>query len=226
MEPRAPGWARCLDCGAYNRPEASRCYLCRHPIGPDAKRVPPSPEDVEPSAFFAAQRSFSNRYHRNDDVVTEPSAFFAAQRSFSLGSLLLVIALMAVCLGVGRESSALGIALTIASAPALIRTTLLAGQAKARGRPMPALVKVLIFLGSLAAVVLVFLSALIAFAATCFPIGSAGRNPGAGYQGYDSLIIDVAIVVGVVSAVAAAVFTYWLIRRLRRLIRRLRDRGT
>jgi hypothetical protein len=193
MEPHAPEWVCCPTCGADNRPEASRCFLCRHPIGPDAMRVPPSPEGVEPPASSAAGYPFS------------------------LGSLMLVIALAAVCLGVGYEAPGLGIALAIFSAPALIWTIALARQGESRGRPMPASAKVWAFLASLVAVVLVFLSAVIAFFATFFPIARMSRREGISpFEVAVALIV--ALIGGAVAAVAAAVFTY-------RKIRALRDRG-
>lgn len=188
MDPPGAEWVRCPNCGADNRPGPGCCFLCLHAISPEAERVLPSPERPQPPVTFAAGRTFS------------------------LASLLLMIALMAICLGVGHEVPGLGIALAIVSAPALIRTTVLASRSRGRGRPMSASAKVWMFLASLAAVVVVFLSAVVAFFATCFPIGwvSVGLDSQPGML--------VAFIAGAVTAIAAPIFTY-------RLICRLRDRG-
>jgi hypothetical protein len=183
-----PERVHCTECGAANRPGGTRCFLCGHPLHLDAGPIPRPAEGQSTPA---------------------PRAEVAVGHTFSLASLVLVIALLAVCLGVGHEAPGLGIVLALVSAPALFHTTARAIRSKAGGRPMSATMKVRVFLASLAAVVLISLSAIIAFVATCFPIGlvSLGVNFQAG--------MFVAMIVGGIAAVAAPILTYRLIRRLR-----------
>lgn len=68
---------------------------------------------------------------------------------WSLGGLLLVVTLIAVCLGLFVNSPGLGILATIAALPALIRTVLLAQQREQLGRPLTTVDKWTAFLGSI-----------------------------------------------------------------------------
>ena len=81
----------------------------------------------------------------------------------------MVIAVIAVCLGVAHENLILGIILAVAVAPALVYTVIVAARSKARGRPMAVLDKVRTFLLAIVGVVVIAVSAIIAFFVTCFP---------------------------------------------------------
>jgi len=84
---------------------------------------------------------------------------------------MVLIAVIAVCLGVLRLVPGLGILLIILVIPALARTFVGATRRQALGRSMSWDEKVLAFLGSLGIVAVIGLAASIAFVATCFPTG-------------------------------------------------------
>jgi hypothetical protein len=179
-----PDPARCPHCQAeVYWSEATQCWLCGQSLDRPGPAVAPPPPPMEP-----------------------------ARRTFGLSSLMLVIALVAVCLGVYREVPGLGILLAILVTPALVRTSVVATRRKAGGRPMPPLDKVGVFAGTLAAVVVIGVSAIAAFAITCFPIGlaafSMGRNGG--------VLGVTAFLVGFCAALAAGYGAYRLIRRIGR----------
>jgi hypothetical protein len=117
---------------------------------------------------------------------------------------MLIIALVAVCLGVMREVMGLGIALAIVSTPALVRTVLAVRRRERTGRPMAAGEKVLVFIGSIAVVATVCVASGAAFVAICFPIGlasfSVSRSDGGG--------IVVAFGLGIVVALVVAAFLF------------------
>jgi hypothetical protein len=167
-------WFLCPLCGASNRPENAACFLCGHrlhPPGPDeAKTDGPGPR-------------------------TAPTALPAPGLSFRISSLLLVIAVIAVCLGVVRENTVLGIALSVAVAPALVYTTLVADRRKARGTSMSVPETVATFLAALAGVVVIAVSTVIAFCVTCLPVGLTSQN------------IFLGSVIGILAAVAALVLS-------------------
>jgi hypothetical protein len=112
---------------------------------------------------------------------------------------MLVIALVAICAGVWHELPGLGIVLAVAATPALLYTSIMAFKGAARGRPMDTIEKVGSFIGALAGVVVISLSALIAFGMTCFPVGLVAAS--AGPPGF-----IVAFAVGGVAGLAAAAF--------------------
>jgi hypothetical protein len=124
---------------------------------------------------------------------------------FTLGSLMLVIALVAVCLGVLREVPGLGVILILVATPALARTLGAASHRKRVGRPMTAVEKVEAFVASVGVVTAIGVSALIAFVATCVPVGFVTLS-----ASFEAGLI-LAVVVGLVAAVAVGVP---MIRRL------------
>ena len=107
-----------------------------------------------------------------DEASTPPAGREeSARRTVQLNTLMLLIALIAVCLGVLHEVPGLGIVLIILVLPALTRTILGARRRQALGRSMSWVEKMLAFLGSLGIVAVIGLAATIAFVATCFPTG-------------------------------------------------------
>ncbi len=125
--------------------------------------------------------------------------------TFTLGSLMLVIALIAVCLGVTVEVPGLGILLIVLAAPALVRTLLNVSHSKAEGVTLTLPQKAALFLGSLGIVALIALGALIAFVITCVPAGFVGIET----DGNVGIVL--AIGAGLIAAGAAGFF---LARRL------------
>ena len=174
----------CPHCGAVNRLSRTTCWLCGHsPVATGAAAEP------QPQAS-----------------PTEKTA----QRTFGLSSLMLLIALIAVCLGVMRELPGLGIALAVVATPALIRTIGAVGRKEARGRPMDVPEIIGTFLGSVAVVTTIAVAAGAAFVATCFPVGLVTLGPDRGWG-----VGIVGIVFAFVLGFAVAGFVgYFLIRRL------------
>jgi hypothetical protein len=124
--------------------------------------------------------------------------------AFQISSLMLLIAVIAVCAGVWRAGAGWGFALAVAVMPALVYTTFVAFESAAAGRPMDVIEKVGSFIAALAGVVVVALAALIAFCMTCFPAGIVSRNVG------------FALAIGGTAAIAAAAYmTRVLLRRSR-----------
>jgi hypothetical protein len=118
---------------------------------------------------------------------------------------MLVIALIAVCLGVLVEIPGLGVVLLLVSTPALIRTLMAVSRGKAAGRPLSGWEKMTVFAGSLGVVAVIGLASLIAFIATCFPVGliSVQADMGVG--------VFLAFSVGII---AAGFVGFTLIRKL------------
>jgi hypothetical protein len=118
-----------------------------------------------------------------------------AHRTYQISTLMLLIALIAVCLGVMHEVPGLGIALFLVMIPALVRTTTGAARRRAEGRPMSWQERAIVFAASMGIVVLTGLAALITFVAICFPTGMfmIGSGSQAGFV--------VAIALGIVGAI-------------------------
>jgi hypothetical protein len=134
--------------------------------------------------------------------------------SFHISSFLLLIALVALCLAVGREQPVLGIALAVVVVPAAAYTTIIAFRSAATGRPMSLFQKIWSFGGAMTGVMAIEFAALVAFCITCVPTGFVAMS--AGENG-----IIFAVVIGGIAAVAAAVYmTYYLLTRKWRLARK------
>ena len=171
----------CSQCGAANSATAGSCWLCRISLVRQA----------EPAAGAPAA----------------PARAAGAGRTFGLSSLMILVALIAVCLGVRRESPGLGIALAVVSTPAMVRTVFAARRREITGRPMSTGEKAVAFLGSIGVVVTVCAASGAAFVATCFPIGLATFNVSSGGGGG----IVLAFGLGILAAIAVAAL---LFRRL------------
>ncbi len=136
----------CPECGAGMPPDARTCWLCHGRPGPAAT--------VGESPFAATERH--------------------AAVQFSLASMLLLVALFAVIFGVAAIAPGLGVGLAILSAPALIRTAIVASRRRSVGHPLDMWTKVWVFAGTLGLIAVILAAAVGAFIATCFPLGAAG----------------------------------------------------
>jgi hypothetical protein len=183
-------WVRCPHCQAGNRPGADCCFLCHEPIPLDA-------EVVDASLWGAPQVPLTG-----DEDVPAPAT---VRHTFTLSSLMLLIALVAVTLGVFRIEPGLGIVLVIVVTPALIRTLLAVSRDKARGRALNPLEKVGVFVASLGIVIVIGLAAIIAFVATCVPIGLANS---------DNMTSNSLVTAVVIGLIAAGLVAFPLIRWL------------
>jgi len=204
MAPPDGIWFVCPQCGASNRPGATACFLCGYGLDtarPEtrtaAPKSPASPTSAELVNPYAA-----------------PTTVFSPALTFRISSLLMVIAVIAVCLGVAHENLVLGIILVVAVTPALVYTIIVAAKSKARGRPMDVFEKVWSFLAALAGVVVIAVSAVIAFCMTCVPIGFATLPAGRLLRPGPDTDFIIALVAGGTAGVAAAAYmTYYLLTR-------------
>jgi hypothetical protein len=170
MEPADVQVIRCLHCQAENPPGSATCASCGRPLPP----VGDSGQDE--IWWLPADRAET------------------ARRTYHLSTLMLLVAVIAVCLGVMREVPGLGVLLILLMVPALIRTLAGAARRQSRGSPMPWEEKLVVFLSSLGIVFVIGFAALIAFVTTCFPAGLVMF--GVGWQ----FGLIVAVIVGLVAA--------------------------
>lgn len=161
--------SHCPSCGAQNRADSVECFLCHQPFGLTEPTSAQSPTTWVPSPVSPT-----------DDLA---AAHADIQRTFKLSSLMLIIALVAVCLGALVESPGLGVVLIIVAAPALLRTLAAIHYFRGRGQRLTTVDKVLFFVGSLLIVTMILMSTLIAFTIVCFPAGlvAIGTLQGAGF---------------------------------------------
>lgn len=183
MDSTEPRMVVCPSCGGENLARFDRCFLCDQPLAP-GKAGAENP--------WAAPA-----------VELKPSS-----RTFTLGSLMLVIALIAVCLGVLVEVPGLGVILLLIATPALIRTLVAVSRRKAAGQPLLWWEKLAVFAGSVGVVTAIGLGALIAFVLTCFPVGFMAMQSNF-QQSQGGLLLAIGIGIG-----AAAFVGFALIRRL------------
>jgi uncharacterized RDD family membrane protein YckC len=202
MAPSDGIWFVRPKCGASNRAKSTFCFLCGD--GLDAAELEKTGGTPESPVWFTSAEPV-NPY--------EPQAEFTTKHfSFQIDSLLMVIAVIAVCLGVAHENLSVGIILAVAVVPALVYTIIVAAKAKARGTPMGGLNKASHFLIAIVKVVVVEFSGLVAFAMICVAIGTM-------FSGQGNLGSTVVLVAGALAGIAdATCLTYLLfIRKGRRM---------
>jgi len=207
MAPPDPIGLDCPECGAANWAGETTCFLCGHGLdtarpetrtgAPKSPALPTSPELVNPYA--------------------PPTTFVSPALTFRISSLLMVIAVIAVCLGVARENLFLGIFLAVVVAPALMYTVIAAARSRASGMPRAVFEKVSTFFAALVGVVVIEVSALIAFCMTCVPVGYATLAAGywaiAGNVRNEWGLIFALATGGAAGVAAAAYMTYRLLHR-------------
>jgi hypothetical protein len=176
----------CIGCGAMNPAGAEVCAGCGHRFaGPD---------------LMSATRPIMAPRPRPAPLLNPyepPSTPISVPRTFQIGTGLVYIAVIAVCLGAFRADVSLGVASVVLLMPATIRTSMAAGRRRSEGRPMGFGEQVETFMLTGLATVGVAISSVIAFVVTCFPSGLATGN------------IVVALVIGAAGALVCAI---WLTR--------------
>lgn len=179
----SPAHTNCPHCLAANDSSAEHCSACGQSlvlvIGDNNPYAPPSA--VEPRA---------------------------SGRTFHIGSLMLLIALIAVCLSLAVQLPGLGVVGLLVLTPALIRTVHGYWRDQSLGLPMGWGKRFELFAASLGVVLAIELGTIAAFVATCFPIGLFS------FQLYDPTIplgMYLAFGIGIIAACAAGFF---LIRQL------------
>jgi hypothetical protein len=126
--------------------------------------------------------------------------------TFSLGTLMFVITVIAVCLGVAVRWPPIGIPLSVVVVLGSIRALFVARYRSRFARPLDFGDKLIIVLASWFVAFGVIASALLAFVFTCFPIGvvTFDRNNG----------VEIAFVIGSLVAVVVAAGLFWLTRKI------------
>ncbi len=138
-------------------PESRACPKCGAAVPADAGRCPACDSDV-----IASQPI--NPY-------APPRAAEPAHPTFTLATTLWTIGVIALGLGLFRAQPGLGIAFVIVTAPALIRTAVMASRRRASGQPSTTGERINDFVISWGLALIVTIASGIAFVATCFPSG-------------------------------------------------------
>ncbi len=155
----------CIGCGAYNPTAAEVCSGCGHRFaGPDL---------IPPVRIILPPRASDNPYEAPLTPIVPP-------RNFQIGTILIWIAVSAVCMGAFRENFALGVIAVVTLLPATIRTSFVAGARRALGRPMAWEERFATFLMTMLATWAILFASGIAFGITCFGTGLASQNIGVG----------------------------------------------
>jgi hypothetical protein len=192
----------CPECGAWLKPGATECWLCLRKGAVTADVVEPPPIAGSP---------FAPKW------VPKPTSGVPFQ--FSLESLMLVVTLVAVCLGVTMAAPGFGILLCIIAAPALIRTLMAGYQERAAGHKMSIGEKVLTFLASTGITMAVLGAGGSAFAAacmaTCFAalgISEATRGSGGVPLVGEQILFPAALIISSIVGLGTAIWIFWLLR--------------
>ena len=196
-----------------NRPRSTFCFLCGH--GLDAARSEPIAGPPRSPISFSTPEPANPYEPLTIDGAAEPTNPYAPPAtdvttplSFQISSLLMVIAVIALCLGVARAELVVGIIVAVVVMPALVYTVIMVKKRSTRERPMAVADKVITFIVAIGGVMIVEFSSIVAFCMTCYPIGavSFSANSGAG--------VIIALCAGGLAAVATAVYaTYLLVFR-------------
>lgn len=118
--------AFCRDCGEPRWPESTRCLRCERMDRDDFKNL-----RVDPMI---------------DRESIDSTAFGSRNRQITIGSVMLVTALCAICLGIYRIDPRIGLIVLIAATYAFLKTIACAIRANNRGRRVSAFDKIDVFL--------------------------------------------------------------------------------
>ncbi|WP_435007821.1 hypothetical protein P12x_005086 [Tundrisphaera lichenicola] len=132
-----------------------------------------------------------------------------------ISTVMILIAVVAICLGAILTSLVFGVLFTFGVLPASIRTAYLSDLGRFHRKPLGPDEKLATFLTTLGTAYLVSFASLIAFGVTCFPIGivSIGSKP----NNPDFVWVYAGVGLGLVVAIFVAVrFSRFLLRAGRR----------
>jgi hypothetical protein len=195
--------AFCPDCGANVRTEVSHCWLCFRPLPPTGGGpLPPPPGTLLPSTDA----------DETDSIRRVPPK--AATWQFSLQTILLIMTLLAVCLGAYHNWPGLGTVLTAIATPALIGIIAMGAERRRRGLPMSAAEKIGGFLAMFGVLLLTAVAAIAALLVACGVL-AFGMEGTRGSQWIVGLVI--------VAAMITVAFAASAIGMLSRVIRMLRS---
>ena len=136
-----------------------------------------------------------------------PAATLVIGGRLSLGSVMLLVALVAVCLSAFRVDVFIGLLLVLVVVPTLVSTVLTTKRRVQAGRPPSLFGKIQIYLVAFGIVLVIELATYFAFFTTCIPLGLATMQ-GNAYMTRSW----VPWVVGFTSAFAVGGFLAWLLR--------------
>jgi hypothetical protein len=146
----------CSVCGAEVRPDSVLCWCCRHSLQ---------------KCGTAASPILAEEVDKNG-----PQSKDRAKFQFTLASIMLIVTFAAVLMSIYVMAPGLGIALFILSAPALVRTSVVAMQRGSRGKPLSFGEKAGIFLAWIGVVLAALSAAAIGFFASCLMTAIAGNG--------------------------------------------------
>jgi hypothetical protein len=156
-------FSQCGKCGTLNRRGATACFLSGHGLGtarPETKSD--APRSLAPLTSCELLKSSA-----------PPNSPVSPALSFRISSLVLVIAVVAVCLAILRQDLVAGAILALTVLPALIYTIAVATIRTARGRPMTLFEKFRTFLAAIFGVLLITFCAVAAACVTYLSVGRA-----------------------------------------------------
>jgi hypothetical protein len=180
----------CPVCGAGVTSEQTTCWLCGAALGPAPLAVdaPPPPLPPEP---------------------------FEQPISFSLGTLMLITTIVAVCCGLIVAAPGLGVLVCIVLAPVMVRTAMVVKAREAAGRTVTLGEKVGLVIVSFVVtnviMVVVLVAAVGTFCAVCLGAGSEAAIPFA------------LLIAGTTSIVVLVLLFKWVRHRYRRDVEVERD---
>ena len=182
--------------------EPTRCPQCGNIVPLDAPRCPACHGDDPPGSPPRAVQSIPAERESN-------------RATFGLGSLMLIITLIAVLLGLFVIDPGLGIGASLLLTPALVRTVVRVKKGKRQGESLDPQQKAVAFLASLGIVLATWLAVGIAFYATCWGFFFVGMGIGqaSGQRDYGPLALGfyLGLAAGLVAALVCAFFMIrWL----------------
>jgi hypothetical protein len=194
QQPSSPSSAESLQCSECGALVGARdvCWLCGAAIVVSAEAVDPTGNSPFVPDWEKKRR--------------------ASASQFSLESLMLVITLIAVCLGMLVAVPGLGVLVCIVAVPALVRALIAGRQHKAVSGSLNLQEKVLAFLASTGIVLGILLAGLSAFAVACVGtcFAALGIAEASGSGAAENWIFPLALGSAVVVALAVVGWLFWL----------------
>jgi len=188
--------ATCGQCGASIAAGADRCWLCR---------------SADPAAACPASAGSS------------PGAEHRTAFQFSLATMMLFVTFSAVLMGVFSMAPGVGVVLFILSAPALIRTCLVAQARQRKGRELSAADKTKMYLGSVGVgLVIVSVLAFASFAA--FFVVCLGHIGLVGTRNSGIIVVTSGVAAFIAALLAGWPLALWVRRRWRKAVGDVRPR--
>ena len=175
---------RCPECGAALDSRESKCWLC-------LRKLTAEPE-------------------MNPYVSPPAQALAVSPAQFSLSTLLLVMTLVAVCLGVTMAAPGLGVLLIVLALPALVRTVVSGLKQKQAGAPYTPSEKIAAYCVSLMVMLMVGVAGGIAFEIACWGSGLLVIGIGGDQNLEAGLITGVAL--GSIAGIGVLVWLLYLTR--------------